>query len=406
MDFAEENVLYAIVAMTFLMPAEKIIKQMFGINSQSTYNTLGAAAGGAMVMNMLNKAKGLAPKGGAGNKGGSSEGSSSGANVRTATRNGMNTPGATTGMPAGSPIPTGGTGGSGATGPTGGSGPSGSGTSPAGGPSGGTSGSGATGPTGSASGAGGISSRRTKPATGTMAGLARVGRKIVGPSPLRSSAKWVAKSSVQGFGRLAGATIGAAAAIADGDTSDLFHKTVLGASAGGAIGDNIIGFGKGAADKIGELGEEYRRGAMGEEAYANEQFDKKFYAGSGYQQILSSSTLSSRYSDSQIKQQTQMFLDNGITDATQIRQALEVGVNGDEYKSISDLGVSDVKKYSKIRSKKSSLKPDEIASRMAIAKNMPTALYKDKDAFVRYAKRYGIEKADAEALFSDIDEFA
>ena len=54
-DFATNNILYAIVALAFLVPAEKLIKDMFGMKSQSPVGTLGAAAGGALVMNMLNK---------------------------------------------------------------------------------------------------------------------------------------------------------------------------------------------------------------------------------------------------------------------------------------------------------------------------------------------------------------
>ena len=57
MDFAKVNVLYAIVALAFMVPAEKIIKEMFGLKSSSPSSTLGAAAGGAFMMSMLNKIK-------------------------------------------------------------------------------------------------------------------------------------------------------------------------------------------------------------------------------------------------------------------------------------------------------------------------------------------------------------
>lgn len=141
MNMAETNMLYAIVALTFMMPAEKIIKQMFGIKSESSYNTLSAAAGGAMVMNMVNKLKGVASKGDKGSRGGASGGGSgqaSNANVRTATRNGGD--GSTDGssVPTGLSSPGGGTstlGGSGG-GSSGGSGGAGRGSS---GSSGGTS---------------------------------------------------------------------------------------------------------------------------------------------------------------------------------------------------------------------------------------------------------------------------
>ena len=301
-DFATENVLYAIIALTFIMPAEKIIKQMFGLNSQqSGYNTLGAAAGGAMVMNMLNKVKGVGPKGGGNKSGdGSGSGNSGNNNVRTATRNGADPAGQADGGAAG------GSGGSGRAGGAGGSGGSG--------------GSGSSG------------------------------------------------------GALAGGTLGFAAAIADGQVDDLFGKTVMGASAGAAIGSNISNapgaLAGGIKGEASAIKERFLRAQMGDEAYENAQADKEFYKSDGFKKILSSGSLSSRYTDSQIKQQTQMFLDNGITDAGRIKEALESGVTGDEYKAVSDLGVTDLKKYSKIKKSKSGLKASEIASRMAIAKNM------------------------------------
>ena len=81
-DFATTNMLYAIVALGFLVPAEKLIKEMFGIKSSTPVGTLGAAAGGAVVMSMLNKMKAKPPKGE--DKDGS--GSSAPKGVRTATR--------------------------------------------------------------------------------------------------------------------------------------------------------------------------------------------------------------------------------------------------------------------------------------------------------------------------------
>ena len=61
-DFAQENMLYAIAALAFMVPAEKFIKEMFGMKSSSPSGTLGAAAGGAMVMSMLNKIRSKPPK--------------------------------------------------------------------------------------------------------------------------------------------------------------------------------------------------------------------------------------------------------------------------------------------------------------------------------------------------------
>ena len=39
----------------FIVPAEKFIRKMFGFDKASTVNPIGAAAGGAMVMNAINK---------------------------------------------------------------------------------------------------------------------------------------------------------------------------------------------------------------------------------------------------------------------------------------------------------------------------------------------------------------
>ena len=83
LDLADKgNWIFAIVAISFLVPAEKLIKEMFGIKSSTPVGTLGAAAGGAMVMSMLNKMKAKPPKG----EGKDGSGSGAPKGVRTATR--------------------------------------------------------------------------------------------------------------------------------------------------------------------------------------------------------------------------------------------------------------------------------------------------------------------------------
>lgn len=54
MDLVTNNPLYALVAIAFLVPAEKFIKKMFGIESDST-SGFGSFAGGALAMNALQK---------------------------------------------------------------------------------------------------------------------------------------------------------------------------------------------------------------------------------------------------------------------------------------------------------------------------------------------------------------
>ena len=72
-DLAAKNPLFAIVALAFITPAEKILRKFFGFEKASTAGALGAvasAAGGAAVMNHMRNL--MAPKkgaGGGGNKG-------------------------------------------------------------------------------------------------------------------------------------------------------------------------------------------------------------------------------------------------------------------------------------------------------------------------------------------------
>ena len=66
LSVAANNLLYAIVALAFIVPAEKIVKQMFGIKG-NTESTLGGCAGGALAsqaFNMLRKGPPQPKKGG------------------------------------------------------------------------------------------------------------------------------------------------------------------------------------------------------------------------------------------------------------------------------------------------------------------------------------------------------
>ena len=53
MDLASNNPIYALVAIGFLIPAEKFIKKMFGLDKGQTAGGLGSFAGGAMTMKAL-----------------------------------------------------------------------------------------------------------------------------------------------------------------------------------------------------------------------------------------------------------------------------------------------------------------------------------------------------------------
>ena len=64
-DLAVDNPIYAVVAIAFLVSAEKFIKKMFGLDQATTEGDFGSFAGGALTMSALNALKGMgAGKGG------------------------------------------------------------------------------------------------------------------------------------------------------------------------------------------------------------------------------------------------------------------------------------------------------------------------------------------------------
>ena len=54
-NLATSNPLYGIVVIGFLLPAEKFFRKMFGFDKAQSSSQLGAAAGGALIMNAINK---------------------------------------------------------------------------------------------------------------------------------------------------------------------------------------------------------------------------------------------------------------------------------------------------------------------------------------------------------------
>lgn len=94
MDLAARNPIYAIVALAFITPAEKILRKFFGFEKASTAGTLGAfasMAGGAAAYKMLSNA--VNRHGGKGGKGGKS-----GNNIRTQNNKQLEDPNAPSGV--------------------------------------------------------------------------------------------------------------------------------------------------------------------------------------------------------------------------------------------------------------------------------------------------------------------
>ena len=392
-DFASDNVLYAIVALAFMVPAEKFIKEMFGMKSSSPTGTLGAAAGGALVMSMLNKIKSKPPKEGAEAAGAGAASSPSG--TRTARQAyGTN-----------SQIPQ----------PQGALQPQIQNQAQA-----------QTTPQMANQGdpevTGGQvikpndhlkmpqASQHKKPSIAR--GLDAIGEKyIYGVDTWKTRGKKFARGiGGAAVGALAGTTA-LAAQVADGDLFDnpekALQETAVTAGIGYIAGSNFTGNRiQGVKNGI----ETFKKGAYGLEDYNNAKYNAQFFNSDAYKIIEQDPEIvNAWWGDKEIiKQVTNSYLNQGITDDKIIKDGMKAGVNGNEYKAASSLGVTDVKDYARVRDKNANkqLNAAQIAARMQIAKNMPEKLYNDKNGFVRYAKRYGIEnEEDARRLFSEIDDF-
>lgn len=78
MQLVVTNPVYALVAMGFLLPAEKFIRKMFGFEKASTPGSLGAVAGGALAWKAIGQLGKLAKGKGSGKGGSGSDGDSGG----------------------------------------------------------------------------------------------------------------------------------------------------------------------------------------------------------------------------------------------------------------------------------------------------------------------------------------
>lgn len=70
-----DNVIYSIVAIGFMIPAEKLLRSLFGFEKASTPSMLGGAAATSLMMTGINKLTGMAGKRGKSGKGSDSSGS-------------------------------------------------------------------------------------------------------------------------------------------------------------------------------------------------------------------------------------------------------------------------------------------------------------------------------------------
>lgn len=89
MDLVEQNMIYALVAIGFLIPAEKFVKKMFGFDKAETTSNFGSFAGGALAMTGVKQVASLLGKGkskSGGNSSGGNDGTSGNGSSRIRTQ--------------------------------------------------------------------------------------------------------------------------------------------------------------------------------------------------------------------------------------------------------------------------------------------------------------------------------
>lgn len=400
-DFAKENILYAIVALAFMVPAEKFIKEMFGMKSNSPTGTLGAAASGALVMSMLNKVKAKPPKDGADGAGAGASGNANA--VRAASNNGGSQPP----IPGGSQPPI--SGGSQPPIPGGGQPPiSGGGQAPTqeNGQSPISEGGQAPIPGGQTQWTPSIRQKVAQSRVGRA--VSRGGQQLIKnqANALKSTGKWVGKTVKALPGAALGATVGLAATVASGGENA--GKFIGGGALGGAaLSQNLIN------DSTNGVGDAIKKGWIGTEEYDNRKAKKTFFASEAYRQIKEDPTINQE----NIRERTATFINNGITDGKVIREAMQNGIEGETYSAFNKEGITSVKDIKALN--ESGINVEQIkeiktysgetdAKKMlrysAIAKAAKDAgVPNDEESFINWARmHHRMDDGDAKKLFKQV----
>ena len=431
-SFATENIVYSIIALAFLPSAEKLIKEMFGMKSQSPSGTLGAAAGGAVVMSMLQKLKAKPPK---------EEEDKGPSGTRTPTRTPPTVPPTNGGQQPLTPVPGNGGGQQPLT-PTPGNGggqqpltptPENGGRqqpfTPA--PGNGTgqqqftqvpenggrqqqftqvpengggqqpftqvpengggqqqftqapeNGGGQEPFTPEQENGGGQQPFTPVPVNGTgqqqtlaqpnsmpiqqlaaqsqntrgtsiRRGLASLGKRYIGNA---DTWKTRGKKFTRAIGGaalgVAAGTIALAAEVADGhlfeDPTTAFRNTVIGFTGGFMAGSNLTGR---AIQDGKETVEAYQRGYYGEEEYNNKKYDEAVFKSDMYRTMENDPAILATCGGNKkgVKEATQQFLNNGITDMTKMKEYMQHGISGNEAKDYSVYGIDKVSDIEELR---------------------------------------------------------
>ena len=160
----------------------------------------------------------------------------------------------------------------------------------------------------------------------------------IAPNGVKGTLGSIGKNGARSVGGIltgaATGTIALATKVATGDILEDPGKalTDIGVTAGVgyAAGKNFTG--STIAKARGTI-EKFAKGAVGEENYNNKQFDKQFFKSSEYKQIEQDSTILRLFNGdkTEIKEATQQFLNEAITDATEIRKSLQQNISAERY---------------------------------------------------------------------------
>ena len=349
----EQNPVFAIVVIGFMVPAEKFIRGMFGFNKSEAVNTMGAAFTGAAVTDLIGK---IGKKGSSGKGKGESKGEGQNNKIRTKDNEVGNSYDALkeegteedrdnvrTAEEAG-----------------------------------GTNGQGETGnPLRGRSLDNSNNAQGTNNDTniGTRAGNKSSGKKIKGSVAgtllkkyvaNKGTAKKMARGLVKLQGRALLGTIGIAAGVATGDMKNVIAGGTAGIAAGGRLGANAFDRGERIAGRIKGLPDEARRIKYGDAAYER----MKFEASSEYQD------LSSRYSKDQISE----LYEAGIKDTSQMGSILDKMEKG-------NYGAKEALAY------------------MKMAEKCPEEILYDEDKFKNYLSAYGISESKAAEIRKAVSSY-
>ena len=302
-DLASEgNWLFAIVAIGFITPAEKLIKKMFGFEKSKTLGSMAAGATGALMVNAL---QGIS-KGG--QKESASEGNATAAEaarpVRTAGVNPFVRYTEET-TPSTSPR-------TGDSSPDYGSFDTGSPIQPN------------SDKKQESKFAQALKNNKLAKSKSWNTFKSNAGRTIKGVSAV--AAKYsapMAVGTIRLVAKTTGGLIGFSAAVAEGgDASNIATKTTLGASAANGVVNVTTDTVKRVAkipEKVDEAVDTYRAGAYGREVAENAKFDRVFRNSKEYKELREESGFTEKEFDKKV----QKILDAGITDVKRMKKILK-----------------------------------------------------------------------------------